>query len=132
MKTWSITELDVRPRKPEILASSEDARVIVIDLPAGETLEDHEVHERAWLTVVAGEIEVTTLAGPPSSSVLAGVGSLIEFEPAERHRVDARSDSRFLLMLTPFPGPGHPGAMSIEEKAHVRERAAERDVTGAD
>jgi hypothetical protein len=35
-------------------------------------------------------------------------------------------------MLTPFPGEGHPGAMSIEEKAEVRERAAERGATGAD
>lgn len=126
MKVWKTIELDVRPRKPEILASTEDARAIVIDLPAGESLEDHQVHERAWLVVVAGEIEVTALASSPSSSVLAGVGALIEFEPSERHRVDAHQDARFLLMLTPWPAPGHPGAMTIEDKAKVREEAAKR------
>ena len=126
MRIWRTTELEVRPRKPEILASTEDARAIVVALPAGESLEDHQVHERAWLVVVAGEIEVTTLAGVPSSSVLAGVGALIEFEPSERHRVDAHQDARFLLMLTPWPAPGHPGAMTLEDKARAREEAAKR------
>lgn len=126
MKSWKTAELDTSPRKPDILASDDDARVIAINLPAGESLEDHEVHERAWLVVVAGEIEVTELVSPSPRSVVGGAGLLVEFDPSERHRVDARSDSRFLLVLTPWPGPGHPGAMTIEEKAQVRERAAER------
>lgn len=125
MKTWSLNELDTRPRQPEIIESTADARAIVIDLPAGESLDDHEVHERAWLVVVAGEIEVTALDS--SESAAGGVGTLVEFEPTERHRVDARSDARFLLLLTPWPGLGHPGALSLEEKAVVRERAAERE-----
>jgi quercetin dioxygenase-like cupin family protein len=127
MRTWKTIELDVKPRKPEILASGPDARVIVIDLPAEASLDDHQVHERAWLVVVAGEIEVTTLDASTGSSVIAGVGALVEFEPAERHRVDAGVDSRFLLILTPWPGSGHPGTLTTEEKAHVRERAAERN-----
>jgi len=123
MKTWALNELDTQPRKPEIIESNDDGRAIVVDLPAGESLDDHEVHERAWLVVVAGEIEVTEL---DSGEVAAGgVGTLIEFDRSERHRVDARTDSRFLLLLTPWPGPGHPGALSLEEKAQVRERAAE-------
>jgi redox-sensitive bicupin YhaK (pirin superfamily) len=126
VKSWKTAELDTSPRKPDILASDDDARVIAINLPAGESLEDHEVHERAWLIVVAGEIEVTELASPSATSVVGGAGLLVEFDPSERHRVDARSDSRFLLLLTPWPGPGHPGAMTIQEKAQVRERAAER------
>ena len=125
MRTWKATELDVKPRKPEILASGEDARVVVIDLPSGESLEDHQVHERAWLVVIAGEIEVTALDASSTAKVRADVGTLVEFEPAERHRVDADVDSRFLLMLTPWPGPGHPGALTIEQKAKVRERASE-------
>lgn len=126
MRIWKAAELEVRPRKPEILASGDDARVIVIDLPAGESLEDHQVYERAWLVVIAGEIEVTALEQPAGLRTLAGVGTLVEFEPAERHRVDASVNSRFLLMLTPWPGRGHPGALTIEEKAGVREKAAER------
>jgi len=125
VKTWSLNELDTQPRKPEIVESNDDARAIVIDLPAGESLDDHEVHERAWLVVVAGEIEVMALDSGERAD--GGVGTLVEFEPTERHRVDAREDSRFLLLLTPWPGDGHPGALSLEEKSRVRERAAERE-----
>lgn len=125
VKTWKINELDTQPRKPEILDSTDDARAIVIDLPAGDSLEDHEVHERAWLVVVQGELEVTALASSPEVKITGGPGLLVEFEPGERHRVDAHEDSRFLLLLTPWPGRGHPGALTIEEKAHVRERASE-------
>lgn len=125
MKTWKTTELDAEPHKPEILDSTDDARVIVIALPAGESLDDHEVHERAWLVVVAGELAVATL-GSQQESVIGGPGLLVEFDPRERHRVEARTDARFLLLLTPWPGAGHPGALTIDEKANVRERAAER------
>jgi quercetin dioxygenase-like cupin family protein len=124
VKSWKTTELDTQPRKPEILDSTVDGRVIAINLPAGESLVDHQVHERAWLVVVQGELEVTTLASS-GDAVVGGPGLLVEFDPAERHRVDARSDSRFLLLLTPWPGDGHPGAMTLEEKAGVRGRAAE-------
>ncbi len=126
MKTWKIAELKTEPRKPEILESCDDARAIVIDLPKGESLADHQVYERAWLVLVAGEIEVTSLEASPEESVVGGVGLLVEFDPSEPHRVDAREDSRFLLMLTPWPGQGHSGALTMEEKAHVRERAADR------
>jgi hypothetical protein len=50
--------LDLKPRLPEILSSSEAARAIAFDLAAGETLSNHEVHERAWLLVIDGAIEV--------------------------------------------------------------------------
>lgn len=126
MKTWKLTELDASPRKPQIVASTEEARAIVVDLSAGESLDDHMVHERAWLVLIMGELEVTSLASSSEASVVAGPGLLVEFDPSEPHRVDARSDTRFLLMLTPWPGSGHPGAMTIEGKSHVRELAAER------
>lgn len=126
MKTWKLTERKTEPRKPEILESGDDARAVVIDLPKGESLPDHRVHERAWLVLVAGEIEVTALEASPEDSVVGGVGLLVEFDPSEPHRVDARADSRFLLMLTPWPGKGHSGALSVEEKARVREQAADR------
>jgi hypothetical protein len=32
----------------------------IASLAAGESLADHEVHERAWLVVVDGEVEVET------------------------------------------------------------------------
>jgi quercetin dioxygenase-like cupin family protein len=125
MRSWKISELGTEPHSPEILSSTDDARAIVLNIPAGEALEDHEVHERAWLVAVSGEIEVS--APGSNGTVAGGPGLLVEFEPTERHRVEARSDAMVLLLLTPWPGTGHPGAMSVEEKAHVRERAAEKN-----
>lgn len=121
MRSWDLKSIEATPHQPEILASAGDARTIVLQLPAGEELREHEVHERARLVVVDGEIDVTTAAG---EAVSAGPGHLFEFDPAERHRVAARSDSRLLLILTPWPGDGHPGAMTLEQKAGAREQAA--------
>lgn len=124
MKSWKITELDTKPRSPKILSSTDDARAIVIHLRAGESLDDHEVHERAWVVVVAGEVSIAVVGSPSDEGASGGPGLVVEFDPSERHRVDAHSDARFLLLLTPWPGTGHPGSMTIEDKARVRERAA--------
>jgi quercetin dioxygenase-like cupin family protein len=123
MQSWDLTSIEAEPRQPEILASAEDARTILLALPAGEELQEHEVHERARVIVVEGEVEVTTPAGERHP---ASAGHLFEFEPGERRTIAARSDARLLLVLSPWPGDGHPGALSLEQKAEARERAAER------
>ncbi len=123
MNSWDLRALDLKPRLPEILSSSDAARAIVLDLAAGESLGDHEVHERAWLLVLDGEVEVTTAAG---GSVTGGAGLFVEFAPAERHEIVAPSWVRLLLLLTPWPGDGHPGAMTIREKLYARRHAAKR------
>jgi quercetin dioxygenase-like cupin family protein len=122
MKSWNLREAGVEPHEPQILSSGGDARTVLLNLPSGEELQEHEVHERARLIVVDGEIEITAADG---ETVQAASGHLFEFEPGERHTVVARADARLLLMLTPWPGDGHPGALSLEEKAEARERAAE-------
>ncbi len=123
MRNWDLRSVEAEPHKPEILSSAEDARTIALRLPAGEELQEHEVHERGRLVVVEGEVVVSSAAG---EQVSAAAGHLFEFDPGERHTVAARSDAILLLVLSPWPGDGHPGAMSLEEKAEVRERAAER------
>jgi quercetin dioxygenase-like cupin family protein len=123
VKSWEVDKLDLKPRLPEILASTEDARAVVLDLAAGESLRDHEVHERVWLVVLAGEIEVSTAA---EERARGGVGFLAEFAPRERHGVLARSKARLLLLLTPWPGHGHPGAMTITQKLYSRRHAAKQ------
>ena len=70
-----------------MLDSEDEGRAIVIKLPAGEQLQEHQVHERAWLLVTDGEIEVTT---PTASSVTGATGLLAIFDPNERHEVTAR------------------------------------------
>lgn len=132
MRNWDLRALPATPHAPEIperlgqsarvLSSSSDARAIMIHLGSEGRLQDHEVHERAWVVVVEGEVEIES----DGTVVTGGPGFLTEFEPRERHEVRARSETRLLLLLTPWPGKGHPGAMSIAEKEHVRERARER------
>lgn len=122
MKSWDVGSLDLRPHSPEILASGDEARVIVLEIPAGESLQDHQVHERAWVLVIDGEVEITTTGGETLSG---GSGLLVEFSPGERHAVLARTVARLLLLLTPWPGHGHPGPMALDDKATVRQRAAQ-------
>jgi redox-sensitive bicupin YhaK (pirin superfamily) len=123
MNNWDLKGLDLRPRLPEILSTSDAARAIVLDLAAGESLGDHAVHERAWVVVIDGEIEVRTGAG---TSDRGGAGLLVELAPAERHEILAIDKARILLLLTPWPGDGHPGAMTIREKLYARRHAAKR------
>jgi quercetin dioxygenase-like cupin family protein len=95
----------------------------VLELAAGESLADHQVHERAWLVVLDGEVRVTTNEGEQATG---GVGLLVEFAPGERHEVTASTTARLLLLLTPWPGHGHPGAMTIREKLYARRHAAKQ------
>jgi quercetin dioxygenase-like cupin family protein len=123
MQSWDLKALDLKPRLPEILNSSESGRAILLDLAAGERLADHEVHERTWLLVIGGEVVV---GGPASEHATGGAGLLVELAPGERHEVEARTDARLLLLLTPWPGAGHPGGMTIREKLYARRRAAKQ------
>ena len=123
MRSWDLASLAVAAHAPEVLSSGPDARAIVLKIPGGESLQEHQVHERAWVIVIDGHVEITTTDG---ESVVGGPGMLVQFDPAERHSVLAHSTARLLLLLTPWPGDGHPGAMGLPEKATVRERAAER------
>ncbi len=104
METWDIASLDVEPRQPEVLRSDPEARVIAINLPAGDELQDHQVHERAWVVVTGGQVEFDG----DGSTVSGGPGFVAHFDPKERHEVRAVSDARLLLLLAPWPGEGHP------------------------
>jgi quercetin dioxygenase-like cupin family protein len=105
MKSWDLTSIAVEPHQPEVITSTDEARAIVLELPAGERLQEHEVHERALVHVVSGDATVST---PGGESVDASAGHLFEFDPQERHEVEATSDTRLLLVLAPWPGDGHP------------------------
>jgi quercetin dioxygenase-like cupin family protein len=104
MDTWDIASLPVQPRHPEVLRSDNETRVIAIHLPGGERLQEHQVHERAWLVVADGEIEIEEGV----NTVSGGPGLLAHFEPNERREVRAKSDARLILLLSPWPGEGHP------------------------
>ncbi len=104
MDHWDVASLTVNPHQPEVLRSDNETRVVAIHLPAGEALGEHQVHERAWLMVAAGEIEVEV----EGETISGGPGLLVHWEPNERHEVRATSDARLILLLSPWPGEGHP------------------------
>lgn len=107
MDLWDLTALDVRPHEPQVLSSHDGAaRVIAISLPAGERLQEHEVHEHAWLHVHHGAVEVAEAGGDGARR--AGAGGLVHWAPGERHAVTAVEDALLVLLLAPWPGEGHP------------------------
>src|SRR3954451_12519230 len=98
MHVWDLTALSVELRQPEVPHSDEGAaRVIAINLPAGEALGDHEVHEHAWLHVHRGSVEV----GNGAETTTASAGSLVHWPPQERHTVTAAEDALLALILAP-------------------------------
>lgn len=122
MKSWDITALDGLPGPPQILSTTDETRAIALGLAGGQSLSEHEVHERAWIVVIAGDVRFTDAAG---QDMAAGPGVALELDPHERHSVLATTDARLLLLLAPWPGKGHPGAMSIDEKTHAKAHAAD-------
>ena len=104
MQTWDTRALQIEPHFPEVLRSDPELRAIVIQLPTAEQLQEHQVHERAYVVVIEGEVAVEH-AG---ERVTAAPGTLVHFEPNERRTLTAVDDSRLLLILAPWPGVGHP------------------------
>ena len=83
MEHWDLRTLDVEPHQPKILHSARgEARSILINLPAGEELQEHQVHERAYVVVIDGEVE---LGGHASGGPAAPRCSI----RSERHAVTA-------------------------------------------
>jgi quercetin dioxygenase-like cupin family protein len=104
MQHWDLTATHEGGRAgPRVLFSTPEARGVVIDLEQDEELGDHQVRERALLHVLRGTVTVrgedTTTACP--------AGSLVVFEPGEPHAVQALAPARLLLVLAPWPAPGH-------------------------
>lgn len=104
MQTWDTRGLEVEPHRPQVLRSDDETRAILIHLPAGERLQEHQVHERAYMFVADGEITIER----GGETVTGGPGLVAHFEPNERREITAVTDSRLVLVLAPWPGVGHP------------------------
>ena len=103
MDSWDLTTADIEVHKPQILRSDANAaRAIAINLPAGERLQEHEVHEHAYVVVVTGEADFACNGQTTSATS----GSVFHFDPHERHEVRATQDTRLLLVLAPWTGDG--------------------------
>lgn len=96
----------VGSQKPQVLFSSPECRAVVLDLRAGEVLGDHSVRERAVVEVISGRVAIEA-AG---AIVECEAGTLVTFEPGERHALHGLDDARLLLVLAPWPAAGHNAA----------------------
>jgi quercetin dioxygenase-like cupin family protein len=105
MHTWKLSEIETPggSRSPVVLRSEDEARAVLVGLDPGQELGDHQVKEHAWIVVVAGT--ATFRAG--DDTVEAPAGTLVRFEPDERHSVSTETGAKLLLLLAPWPGPGH-------------------------
>jgi quercetin dioxygenase-like cupin family protein len=105
VQSWDLTKIEAPEgtRSPAVLETVDGARAIVIRLAPGQELGDHQVRERAWLTVVEGEARIE--AG--DEVVEARPGTLLTFEPSERHSVESEHGAQIILILSPWPGHGH-------------------------
>ena len=106
METWHVSELDIEAHHPQVLRSDAETRAIAMQLPAGEQLQSHQVHERTYMIVVSGDIEICQDDG----SVEGGPGLLAHFAPNERRTIRAVTDARLVMVFAPWPGAGHPSA----------------------
>ena len=105
MRSWKLVDIETPDgsRSPVVLHSDEEARAVLIGLKPGQALGDHQVKEHAFLVVVDGTARVE--AG--DETVDADAGTLVAFEPDERHSVSSETGAKLLVFLAPWPGPGH-------------------------
>jgi quercetin dioxygenase-like cupin family protein len=105
MQRWNLLELDAPDgtRDPIVLHSDDGARAVLIVLGPGQALGDHQVKENAWVTVLEGTVEIAC-AG---ESARAEPGTMVRFDPDERHALSSAEGARVLLLLAPWPGEGH-------------------------
>jgi quercetin dioxygenase-like cupin family protein len=106
VQSWDLKTIETPggSRSPVVLHSEQPGRAVLVGLEPGQELGDHQVKEHAWLLVADGSV----LVEADGESVAAGSGTLLHFEPDERHAVSARNGgARVLLLLAPWPGEGH-------------------------
>jgi quercetin dioxygenase-like cupin family protein len=122
MQQWDLTAANEGGRTgPRVLFSTSEARGVMIDLAENEVMSDHQVRERAVLQVVHGSVTCTSGADTADG----GAGTLIVFEPRETHSVCALQPTRLLLVLAPWPAPGHYDAAEGEDPHELPVNATE-------
>jgi quercetin dioxygenase-like cupin family protein len=105
VQRWDLRAIDAPAgaRSPVVLHSDDAVRAVFIVLEPGQSLGEHQVKEHAWVVVVEGVVVISSEAG----SEIGGPGTLVLFEPDERHSVHSDEGARILLLLAPWPGDGH-------------------------
>ena len=88
---------------PRVLFSAPECRAVALELEDGDELGDHHVRERAVVSVVGGRVVIDA----SGEAVECGPGTVLTFDPGERHAVRAMEPSLLLLILAPWPAAEH-------------------------
>jgi quercetin dioxygenase-like cupin family protein len=105
MQSWNLSEIDTPggSRSPVVLRSDEAARAVLIVLDPGQALGDHQVKERALVSVVDGAVRVE--AG--GKTIEGEAGCFFSFDADERRSISTDTGARILIVFAPWPGEGH-------------------------
>ncbi len=102
-------------QKPRVLFSSPECRLVALDLRAGEELPDHHVRERAVVQVISGRVAIDA----SGETAECQTGTLVTFDPGERHTLRGLDNARLLLILAPWPATAHNPAAGEPEDQHL-------------
>lgn len=105
---------------PRVLFSAPECRAVVLELEAGEEMGEHHVRERAVLHVHHGRVSVAA----SGEEAECGPGTVVTFDPGERHAVRALEQSMLLLVLAPWPAAAHFVAGDAAAAGHVPPNAS--------
>jgi quercetin dioxygenase-like cupin family protein len=86
-----------------VLRSDAAARAVLIGLEPGQRLGDHQVKERALVSVVDGAVRVES----GGKTIEGETGCFFTFDADERRSISTETGARILLVLAPWPGEGH-------------------------
>jgi quercetin dioxygenase-like cupin family protein len=105
VQSWNLLEIETPggSRSPVVLRSDESARAVLISLEPGQQLGDHQVKERALLSVLEGAVRVES----GGKTIDGEVGCFFSFDADERRSISTEKGARILLIFSPWPGEGH-------------------------
>jgi quercetin dioxygenase-like cupin family protein len=106
VQSWDLLSIEAPAgtRDPRVVVEDDGARAVLVVLGPGQQLGEHQVRENAWVVVLEGVLRVVEPGGEPLEF---GRGTLLRWEPAQRHALGSEEGARLLLILTPWPGKGH-------------------------
>ena len=104
MDTWDLASLDVGRTTRRCSRSDDETRLVAINLPGGEELQEHQTHERAYLVVIDGEMEVVQ----DGEADRGGAGFLAHFEPNGAARGAGEERRAPAPVPRALAGVGHP------------------------
>jgi quercetin dioxygenase-like cupin family protein len=105
VQSWNLLEIETPggSRSPVVLRSDPSARAVLVALDPGQRLGDHQVKERALVSVIDGKVRVES----GGEAVEGEAGSFFSFDADERRSISTDTGARILLVLAPWPGEGH-------------------------